>query len=44
VTHTPHPDAIARAIAERVDHLDVAGVGVAIRWHLFGRLEAIAHE
>jgi hypothetical protein len=44
VTHTPHPDAIARAIAEKVDHLDVAGVGVAIRWHLFGRLEAIAHD
>ena len=43
MTHTPHPDAIARAIAEKVDHLDVAGVGVAIRWHL-GRLEAIAHS
>jgi hypothetical protein len=43
VTHTPHPDAIARAIAERVDHLEVAGVDVAIRWHL-GRLEAIAHS
>ena len=43
MTHAPHPDAITRAIAEKVDHLDVGGIDVALRWHL-GRLEAIAHS
>ena len=43
MTHVPHPSAISRAIAEKVDHLEVGGIDVAVRWHL-GRLEAIAHS
>ena len=43
VTHVPHPSAIMRAIAEKVDHLEVGGVDVAIRWRL-SWFEAIAHD
>lgn len=43
MTHAPHPAAIARGISEKVDHVEVAGVDVNLRWHL-GRMEAIAHS
>ena len=43
MTHAPHPAAIARGISEKVDHVEVAGVDVNLRWHLrtYG---AIAHS